>query len=238
MKSLVELLFALSLTTSTVAAEPALAGRTADYRLAMRNGLVERVEITPIAGRVRFIADRFVSSAAFEEAERMEFRTPLPSGPSCRASYSAACAGTCSAAARARPFTRLRAIDARSGRTLWTWRSAEQPVDLLSGRTGECLSPDGRALTVIFHTTEDVSVFQAPRGFGVLTLSPRADFATVVGRVTGEEFGHKRFTGVEGWRRGRPATLVFSVNNPGEPSVIDQGDVRPRRSTPEPSRAR
>lgn len=195
---------------------PTTADRTAAYRLAIDHGAVRAVEILPKGGG-RIVADVFVSDPGSLRSEAAALGSTVCSDDACRSG--------CGYARLARPFRRLTRYDA-AGRRLWTWRVKDGAgaVQLLGRPGADCLSPDGRYLTVELYDLqgEGADATAADLGPGVLNLAKR----TFSGA---EGLGGKK-DAVVGWAPGRPALLVVEQDAGTE----HDGPPRYRSSHPRP----
>lgn len=180
------------------AASPQIAGPSAVWSIEGPPGAVRTVTGKVKTGG-RIVADGFVNDqdSVADEKESMS----RAKGPQ----------GTCARAADARSFTRLRRF-AADGRLLWEWnvkRDTDQALRFLGPSSGDCLSPDGGRLLVSTYGGSNQS--QELLGRAVVAVDRRPRFVDAKGRRTGEEFGTKRITTADGWRKGGDATLVFSI---------------------------
>lgn len=175
--------------------------------------------VTALTARIktggRLVADGFVNDAS----ARTEERSALAQTQARR--------GSCSWAAAARPFTRLRRF-AANGRLLWTWNAGGQDttVQLMAPDGADCLSPDGRWLLarLWYRLRPGNSVAEA---VGVVALELRPAVGVVNGARTGEVLGRPSVTDPVGWRAGKPATLMFDVTTDnGSVTTRDEGVAR------------
>jgi hypothetical protein len=191
------------------AAAPALAPPAATWKVTGKPGAV-----TLLVGQVksggRLVADGFVSQADLVDDERGSLtQSPAPHD-------------SCTWAKGVRPFTRLRRF-AADGRLLWEWHvdREQQALRLASSLDADCLSPDGSRLTVeIFHYAPDDPV--TSMGRSVVAVDHRPRFVAGHGVRTHEDI-NDRDADFTGWKRGRPATLLFDVvSDEGKTVVHDE----------------
>jgi hypothetical protein len=148
----------------------------------------------------RIVADRFVADTDLVRDERLELtRTP-------------ARRGSCLRASGVRPFTRLRRF-AADGHRIWQWHvdRIQQALRLSAPGAGDCLSPDGSRLTIRIYSFNPGDEPVTSLGEGVIAVDRHPDFVAATGLRTHQEFDDARITDPIGWKRGRPATLLFDV---------------------------
>jgi len=196
------------------AATPPLAPPAATWQVHGAPGAV-----TLLVGRVksggRLVADGFVSQRDLIDDERGSLtQSPAPHD-------------SCTWAKGVRPFTRLRRF-AADGRLLWEWHvdREKQALRLASSLDADCLSPDGSRLTIeIYRYGPDVYGLDDPvtsMGRAVIAVDHRPRFVEGRGARTHEDID-ARAVDFTGWKRGRPATLLFDVvSDEGKTVVHDE----------------
>jgi len=160
----------------------------------------------------RIVADRFVSAPDLARGERLTL-TQTSAKP-----------GSCLWASGVRPFTRLRRF-AADGHLIWEWHvdGVQQALRLSATRFGDCLSPDGGRLTVGIYSFDPDDGPVSPMGEGVVAVDRHPDFVQATGMRTHQEFGDAHGSDLVGWKRGRPATLLFDVvSDEGKTVVHDE----------------
>ncbi|MGC1301322.1 MAG: hypothetical protein WA840_03005 [Caulobacteraceae bacterium] len=132
--------------------DPPTAVQTATYTVQVEHGQVRSLEIHPKAGG-RLVADRFVNDAQSRKEEARDLPYEF-----CQ---TAACRSTCNYAQLTRPIRRLSRYDA-NGRLVWRWQGqGAGAIGLIAHRDADCLSPDGRYLTVLMYELEDDDTYGA-----------------------------------------------------------------------------
>jgi hypothetical protein len=186
------------------------------------------------------VLDRFVDDAAMIEREQKKFAVAPADDANCATLGGAgACEHTCYWAAKARPFTRMRMLSAKGG-LKWSWRAAKgdatpallsapalPPAGAEDTMAGECISPDARFIVLsgyLLQPGADNSAAASLMGYRVARISPQQAVVPVVGKKTGEAFGHKQFTRFAGWKKDAPSTVVFDVTRPenNNESILDE----------------
>lgn len=198
------LLLALAAATT-----PPLAPPAATWQVHGAPGSVDLL-VGHVKSGGRLVADGFVSQPDLVEDERGSLtQSPAPHG-------------SCTWAKGVRPFTRLRRF-AANGRLLWEWHvdREQQALRLASSWDADCLSPDGSRLTIeIFHYDPGDSAFSMGRS--VVAVDHRPRFVEGHGVRTHEDI-NARAVDFTGWKRGRPATLLFDVvSDEGKTVVHDE----------------
>lgn len=204
-------------------AAPASATR---FEVETANGRIERVLLYPAGRSDHYVFDHFVDD---QDAIRSEARRLATWSAFCEAASldDATCRQTCGWAEAARPFERV---------TLWPAKGASRVLsaarqmplrfnagaDSQSNDRGDCLSPDGRYL----------SVFAQPDAAGgagsplIVQLGKGLPDVRFVGRRSAKTYGGERDYFFAGWLPGAPHTLKFSYG--GDEAFDDEAAPAPK----------
>jgi hypothetical protein len=203
-----------------VAAAPPVAPATTSWAVVGPPGAVSRLTGHVRSGG-RIVADRFVSAPDLVRDERLTL------------THTPARKGSCLWASGVRPFTRLRRF-AADGHLVWEWHvdRVRQALRLNAPPSGDCLSPDGGRLTIgIYSFDPEDDGAATSLGEGVVAVDRHPDFVAATGRRTHQDYGDERITDLLGWKRGRPATLLFDVvSDAGKTVVHDEAETNGPRT--------
>ncbi|MEP7042185.1 MAG: hypothetical protein ABI843_03940 [Dokdonella sp.] len=188
-------------------------------------GHVERITIrTP--GGATYVLDHFVGSAVALAEETQRFAAPVQQQAFC-ATFGhdeQACKQSCGWAENARAFTRVTLQSA--GKPVLLWNNPKAALRLNAGAAshtglrGECLSPDGRFLSVF----GDVGAATP----AIVALRPKLPNVPFIGEGSGKTYGADRYFDFIGWRSGAQHTLQFSYGGSDTPI---EDDAFPRADT-------
>ena len=214
-------LAALAALTCAGLTAPAAAGpssRTATFDITMKDGRVERIAIHVPATGEDYLVDRFIDDDNAIAAEAEAFQRDDADRGCTPADPDRACRTACAHAENARPFTRLRRRSA-NGRmtTLWPVEKErfagralkfDAGASSASSRDGDCVSPDGRYISLCGYPAPYESERGKTPGIYALTRNlPAVSFRGVASRKV---YGEDRYFLFGGWTKGKAHTLQFS----------------------------
>jgi hypothetical protein len=208
-------------TTTPKTAAPAATTATTSPRFEIESadGRVVRIVLHPAAGSERYVFDGFVDDAAAvrDEAARIAAR---PAKPAFCAAFAdaAACRQSCGWAEAARPFTRVTRY-AADGAAHRLSGSDAVPLRLNAGAGshsnlhGDCLSPDGRYLSVFVAAGAGAQAALP----SVVELTDGLPDVRFAGRRSAKVYGEDRYFDFAGWLPAAEHTLRFSYGGGDEP---------------------
>lgn len=195
------------------------AAASARFEIESANGRVVRIVLHPAAGKERYVFDGFVDdeAAVREEAARIAARPAKPAF--CAAFADAAlCRQSCGWAEAARPFTHVTRY-AADGSAHRLSGSDTAPMRFNAGAGshsnlhGDCLSPDGRYLSVFLVAGAGAQAALP----GVVELADGLPSVRFAGRRTAKIYGEDRYFDFAGWLPRSEHTLRFSYGGGDEP---------------------
>lgn len=207
----------------------------ATFAVTFAGGKVDRIAIhVPATGR-DYLVDRFVEDATAIAREAASFRMGFTSPGCTSGTPDRECRRSCAFAENARPFMRLRRRTA-DGRLATIWPVGKARADggalkfyagasSASSRAGDCVSPDGRFISLYIHPAP----FDGDRGKSpaIAALKPDLPAVPFQGVASGKTYGEDRYFDFAGWKPGEPHTLRFSWGGDDGSGVDDEALPRP-----------
>ncbi|HEY0229782.1 MAG TPA: hypothetical protein VGC55_00905 [Dokdonella sp.] len=199
----------------------------ATFDISSKAGHVERITVRVPDGAV-YVLDRFVRQAAALADEKRRFA--IGARPQENVDLDeTALKQTCAWAENARAFSRVTRLEAGKSVVLWSNPKGglrlDAGVNSNTGLRGECVSPDGRFLSIV----EGVEGDPDPQTPAIVELRRSLPKIPFVGRKSGKTYGQDRYFLFVGWQPGAPHTLQFNYGGDGQD--IDD-DALPRASPP------
>lgn len=183
---------------------------TAQFDAQSAGGRVTRIVMRPAGSPDYYVFDGFVetSAALAVEQKRMVARSPRPAFCAASQDDQATCEKACGWIQPVRPFTRV-TLQTAAGRSQLLTSPGDTRLRFNAGgrEQGDCLSPDGRYLSVFAEIDDD-----APAGARamIVELVPGLPAARFVGQRSGRTYGEDRYFDFAGWDAGHPHALLFS----------------------------
>lgn len=191
---------------------------TAVFEVTRKDGKVDHIAIHVRATGDDYLVDRFVDDDGALAHEAEAFAGAYGS-PGCTLSGSGrSCRATCAFAENARPFTRLRHRTADGQiTTLWPVgkeRSAGGALKFYAGassassKAGDCISPDGRFISLYgYPAPYDSEQGKRP---GIYALSANLPAVPFLGVSSAKTYGEDRYFLFAGWKAGKGHRLLFN----------------------------
>lgn len=192
--------------------------QTAIFDVVVKDGKVDHIAIRVSATGEEYLINRFVDDDKEALQEAQAFRHGYAS-PGCAVTgANQECRSTCAWAENARPFTRVwrRTV---GGRWQVLWPVGSERTDgrafkfyagasSKSSNDGDCISPDGRFVSLYGYSEPYQS---GPGKFpGIYALAKRLPAVPFKGASSHKSYGEDRYFDFAGWKSGLPHTLLFN----------------------------